>query len=202
MTRLEQHADTRARILDAAVAVLFEEGYAATSTLRIQNRVGLSRGGLLHQFPSRDALLVAAVSHLTSARVAALAIEQDWPDSLPERVDAAVDAMWLQYRQPYFWVSLELWLAARHNASIATELRPRERELGSLIRMTTRSFFGEALAARPSYELLAELLMTSMRGVGIAYALVSDRDPSTDPHLGLWKAFARHQLLDQPLLAR
>jgi hypothetical protein len=35
-----------------------------------------------------------------------------------------------------------------------------------------------------------DLVLTSMRGVGLAYAF-DPRDPRTDPHLSLWKALAR-----------
>ena len=105
----------------------------------------------------------------------------------------------MQYRQPFFWVSLELWLAARHNARIAHELGPKERELGRLIRASTDSFFGAELSSHPNYSSLLELLMTSMRGVGLAYALAPERDPDSDPHVALWQAFALHHLLGQPL---
>jgi len=199
--RSEQAAETRARILDAAVEVLFAEGYAGASTLQIQQRVGLSRGGLLHQFASRDDLLVAAVHHLTTARVAALVNERTWPDTPADRVDAAVEAMWFQYRQPFFWVSVELWLAARHNASIAEALGPKERELSTLIRESTDSFFGEELAAHAAYPRLVELLMTSMRGVALTYALTPRRNPARDPHLELWTSLARHHLMDEPFTA-
>jgi AcrR family transcriptional regulator len=196
--RTEQAAETRSRILDAAVEVLFEGGYAGASTLRIQQLAGLSRGGLLHQFASRDDLLVAAVNHLATARVAALVGARDWPESPADRVAAAVDAMWSQYRQPFFWVSVELWLAARHNASIAHALEPKERELAHLIRESTDSLFGEELAAHPAYPGLVETLMTSMRGVGLTYAFAPDRDHDRDPHMDLWTSLARHHLLDEP----
>jgi AcrR family transcriptional regulator len=198
LTRREQAAETRSRILDAAVEVLFEDGYAGASTLQIQQRAGLSRGGLLHQFASRDDLLVAAVNHLTRARVAALAENRTWPADPAHRVEAAVEEMWSQYRQPFFWVSLELWLAARHNASIARELVPRERELGILIQRSTASLFGDGLAGHAAYPQLVELLMTSMRGVAMAYAMTPERDPEHDPHVRSWSALARHLLLGEP----
>ena len=59
-------ATSRARILDAAVACLVESGYSGATTLQIQARAGVSRGRLLHHFPSRDELLVAASRHLAT----------------------------------------------------------------------------------------------------------------------------------------
>ncbi|MCW2755307.1 MAG: TetR family transcriptional regulator [Marmoricola sp.] len=196
-TRQAQRESTRARVLDAAVDALFELGYSGASTLEIQRRAGLSRGGLLHQFASRDELLVAAVHHLASVRVAALTDERSWPSTPEERVDAAVEAMWLQYRQPYFWVSVELWLAARHNRAVRNALGPLERDLGASVRASTAAFFGEDLVGKPGYAPLREMLMTSMRGVGLAYAVSPDRNPDTDPHLGFWQQIARHYLLDE-----
>src|ERR1700748_3836545 len=67
--REERTATSRARVLDAAVACLVESGFAGATTLRIQARAGVSRGRLLHHFPSRDELLVAASRHLTSERL-------------------------------------------------------------------------------------------------------------------------------------
>ena len=67
--RAERTATSRARILDAAVACLVESGYRGATTLRIQARAGVSRGRLLHHFPSRDELLVAASRHLTVQRL-------------------------------------------------------------------------------------------------------------------------------------
>ena len=44
--------------------------------------------------------------------------------------------------------------------------------------------------------------MTSMRGVGLAYALTPDRDPDLDPHLATWTSLARHLLLAEAFNAR
>jgi AcrR family transcriptional regulator len=63
-------AVSRRRILDAALEGLVEAGYAGASTLMVQRRAGMSRGGLLHHFPSKDDLFVAAAQHLARARVA------------------------------------------------------------------------------------------------------------------------------------
>jgi AcrR family transcriptional regulator len=184
---------TQQHILDAAVAVLIEFGYSGASTLRIQQHAGVSRGRLLHQYPHRDALLVAAVQHIAEARVNATGGIEDWPPEAGARVDAAVEAMWAMYHQGYFWAATELWLAARHNASLAEALKPREQALGQAIRALFDRMFGPGLSAHPHYPAVRELLNTSMRGTAITYAF-DPRDPDTDPHLPTWKALARREL--------
>src|ERR1700710_2263412 len=90
----ERSRDTQARILDSAVTALVLHGYSGATTLRIQEIAGVTRGRLLHHYPSRDDLLVAAVSHLTAARMQDLALDEQWPAGEPDRIDVAIDRMW------------------------------------------------------------------------------------------------------------
>src|SRR3954463_10833907 len=70
--RARRSADSRALILEAAVACLVEDGSAGAATLAVQARAGVSRGRLLHHFPSRAELLVAAAQYLATSSLAAL----------------------------------------------------------------------------------------------------------------------------------
>jgi len=196
--REERTATSRARILDAAVACLVENGYAGATTLRIQARAGVSRGRLLHHFPSRDRLLVAASQHLATERLRDTGARIDGLDGLSgaARLDRAIELMWETFSEPHFWAAVELWTAARTSEDLRAALLPVEREIGAAIRSGLDRFLGPDLVAHPRYPQVRDLLFTSMRGVGVAYAL-EHRDPRTDPHLPLWKQLAR-TLLDTP----
>src|SRR6478672_9187061 len=102
-TRSERSADSRLLILNAAVACLVQDGYAGASTLAVQARAGVSRGRLLHHFPSRAELLVAATEHLSTtlledARRRAAELMADQPAG-PERIDRAIDLMWATFQE-------------------------------------------------------------------------------------------------------
>ena len=184
---------TQQHILDSAVEVLIELGYSGASTLKIQERAGVSRGRLLQQYPDRDTLLVAAVQHIAEARVTSTMSRDDWPTGAADRIDAAVAAMWSTYHEGYFWAATELWLAARSNARLAEALAPKEQALGGAIRAAVDEMFGPELTMRPGYADLREILNTSMRGVALTYAF-DPRDHSLDPHVGMWQALARREL--------
>lgn len=193
-TREERTADSRARILDAAVRCLVEDGYAAATTLRIQAMADVSRGRLLHHFPSRDLLLVAAAQHLAARRIQAT---EERVVTLPdgaERLDQVVELLWETFHEPHFWAAVELWSAARTNPQLAAVLRPEERRLGRVVRTAVEHMFGEPHVAHPRFDQLGELLVTSMRGVSLTYSF-DRRDPSRDPHVTEWQALA-HLLLE------
>jgi AcrR family transcriptional regulator len=192
-TRSERSADSRLLILNAAVACLVEEGYAGASTLAVQARAGVSRGRLLHHFPSRAELLVAAAGHLSTTLLAevrgrAAALMADQPTGR-ERIDRAIELMWATFQEPPFWAAMELWTAARTDPGLRAALRAEERRLRTAIRAVADEIWGPEIAAAPLYAELCELLFTSMRGVALVYAF-EDRPAVTDPHVALWKRLA------------
>ncbi len=67
-SQAERSASTREALLDATIACLVEDGYANTTTARVSERAGLSRGAHLHHFQTRQALLAAAMEHLAERR--------------------------------------------------------------------------------------------------------------------------------------
>jgi AcrR family transcriptional regulator len=188
---VNRSADSRALILDAAVNCLAEKGYADTTTLAIQARAGVSRGRLLHHFPSRDALLVAAAQHLAAER---LLDGEQWGAEFPansadggdrERVIAATTRCWSTFDQPYFWAAVELWVACRTRPELRESLRPQEHLLGAAIRQTVAAMYGPKLAAHPKFPAVRDLLFTSMRGVMLTYTFDA-RDPEAERHLPIW----------------
>ena len=52
---------TRRRILDEAMRLIAENGYAATVNAMVAEAAGLTRGAMLYHFPTREALLEAVI---------------------------------------------------------------------------------------------------------------------------------------------
>lgn len=196
-TQGERSANSRTLILDAALRELYENGYSHATTVTIQRRAGVSRGRLLHHFPNRDELLIAAAHHLAVEQVAGM---ERWVANSEygliaggERSDRAVDLLWETFRQPYFWAAMELWTVARTSSDLRAELLPEERRLGTALTHVVATMFGPVHSSHPGFDDCRELLFTSMRGVALTYA-VNPRDPTSDPHLPLWKQLARRML--------
>lgn len=197
-SQASRRADSRALILDAAVDVLVERGYNGTTTVAIQERAGVTRGRMLHHFPSRDAVLVAAAHHLASERIAEM---EHWFERTDDpdpggsaRIDHAIRQLWNTFRQPYFWAAMELWSAARTDATLREEVAAAERRLGRAIQSVIATMFGPVHSSHPQFDLVRDVLFSSMRGIALTYTFV-DRDPASDSHIALWRATAGRFLL-------
>lgn len=194
-TQAERRASTRALLVRATVDCLVELGYARTTTQEVQTRAGVSRGALTHHFTTKADLVVAAVDHLyeefsESVRKAAAAL----PADPATRVRLGVELVWQRFHGPLFVAAMELWGAARTDAELRATLLPHERRLGQQLRELAAEVFGERLARHPSSEAVYQVLLTSMRGQAMTYALQPDA-PRSGPHLQYWiamvEAFAR-----------
>lgn len=103
----------RERLLASTVTCLGEHGYAGASTAVIARHAGVSRGAQVHHFPSKTALMVAAIDHVFDGRRRALAAAlADTPPG-PERLGAALAQMWLAVQGGPTLAWLELVVAAR-----------------------------------------------------------------------------------------
>src|ERR1700752_4004364 len=110
-TQQQRREETRRALLDAAVESLIQVGFARTTTLEVQRRAEVSRGALLHHFPSRAELLVAAVVELFNAQrdVVTPAVRRAQQIG---SIDAGIDVLWQSFNSPLAVAIDELWSAA------------------------------------------------------------------------------------------
>ncbi|MGW6378137.1 TetR/AcrR family transcriptional regulator [Rhodococcus sp. NPDC055112] len=176
-TQAQRTAATRAKLLDAAIELLVEVGYARTSTQEIARRAGVSRGAQLHHFPTKESLVVAAVEHLMEMRLTEILGAQPDPD---HGVETLVDA----FTGPLFYAALELWVAARTDPGLHEAMIPLERKVGDALRLGSTEVMGGRMSM-DSIDLSIELA----RGLAVSALF---RTPESDSEfrkrlLPVWK---------------
>ena len=176
-TQAQRSATTRQALLDATIACLVEEGYANTTTARVAERAGVSRGAHLHHFQTRSALVAAAVEHLRVRRAEELMAAADALPSGPERVTQALDLLWRSYTSPLFQGALDLWSAGRTDAELRSHLVKIERDFDRQTMELARRLFPQA-AERPDFEQLIEMAASTIRGLTLLDTLHAGRERS------------------------
>jgi AcrR family transcriptional regulator len=186
-TQADRRATTRAALLQATVGSLVELGYAGTTTAEVQRRAGVSKGALTHHFAAKADLLLAAMDVLYDAFTADVRQAASHLPGGAARVRPAIALLWEQFRGPLFTAAMELWVAARTDPTLRAALLPHERRLGAQLRALAREVVGEEVARHPNAEAAYAVLLTSMRGQAMTYALQPDA-PVAGPHLEHWYA--------------
>src|ERR1700744_4471142 len=101
-SQAERSAATRQALLDATVACLVEDGYASTTTSRVAERAGVSRGAHLHHFQTRHAPVAAAMEPPAERRGAELLAAAERLPAGRERLVQGLDLLWSGYASPLY----------------------------------------------------------------------------------------------------
>src|SRR5947209_15883938 len=99
-SQAERSAATREALLDATIECLVADGYANTTTSRVAERAGVSRGAHLHHFQTRNALVAAAMERLAERRYEQLLEAAERLPSGRERLVQGLDLLWAGYASP------------------------------------------------------------------------------------------------------
>jgi len=83
----------RAEILDAALAVIDEQGYSAATVKELADAVGLSQNGLLHYFGSKDALFAEILRRRDELSEIEIDVQREgFAENMVEALLSALDA--------------------------------------------------------------------------------------------------------------
>ncbi|MGC9670351.1 TetR/AcrR family transcriptional regulator [Planosporangium sp. 12N6] len=191
----ERSRATQQRLLEATVECLVEFGWSGTSTTVIAERAGVSRGAQLHHYPTRAALVLAAVEHLAERRAAEIraeaAAELDdragtyLADDLERRVGRAIDLLAAAFTGPLYVAALEVWVAARTDPDLKAALVPLEARVGRELHRLAVDLLG-ADETRPGVREAVQATLDLLRGLGVAN-LLSDDSQRREHLLGAWK---------------
>ncbi|HEX3604276.1 MAG TPA: TetR/AcrR family transcriptional regulator [Candidatus Dormibacteraeota bacterium] len=182
-TQAERSAATQARVLEAAAEVLLESGYSGLTTTRVAQRAGVSRGAQLHQYPTKEALVVAAVDHVARCWGEALRVQAGTLPAGDDRLLRVHELLWSALSGPLFLTALELWVAGRTDPVLREAVLPFERSFVRGARSLMFEMYGPELAARPRCREAIDLVMHTMRGGALALVLRPERPALLDLRL-------------------
>jgi AcrR family transcriptional regulator len=173
-TQAERSAAMRTRLLDATVECLVTHGYAGTSTHRVVELAGVTRGAQVHHFPSKEDLVVAAIEHLAEQRTRAAIREFSRVDSIPNPISKVLDYLWESHQGPIFAATVELWIAARTDSALARQVERVEPIVNGALIGAIAHLVPEGSAQRE----VRDLVYTAMDALrGILVSSFGDPDP-------------------------
>jgi AcrR family transcriptional regulator len=192
---------TRRALLDSTIELLASTGYAATTTQAVLNHCGLSRGSLLHQFRTREILMVEAAEE---------AVEQMF-DAVRDKLSAVSDpidalrkyprALWEVQNAPAARAYAELQLASRWETGLQTRLRKSVQAVNERLGREIREA-AEDIGLGDPRKLMVEIgaLISAMQGLAVSSTLVEDQQPVE----AVLRALTRHynDCLDELLAER
>jgi len=169
----ERSRATQARLLEATIDCLVEHGWSGTTTTVVATRAGVSRGAQLHHYPTKAALVLAAVAYLSERRAAEIRAEAAAVPAGRRRIEAVVDMLAAAFTGPLFAAALEVWVAARTDPGLREALVPLEARVGREMHRLAVELLGVD-ERRPGAREAVQATLDLLRGLGVANLLSDD----------------------------
>ncbi|WP_189294099.1 TetR/AcrR family transcriptional regulator [Streptomyces cinerochromogenes] len=172
--------ERRAEIVGAALEVIAERGYRGASLTAVAERVGLTQQGLLHHFPTKEALLVAVLQ------------DRDRWDAVPDsqwRTDLLASLVEYNAMRPAIIQTFSALLGESVTEGHPARGYFTERYARVRASMTAvlRSEYGDLLPSGLTPERTAPLLVAVMDGLQYQWLL----DPDSVDMPGAFRDFLR-----------
>ncbi len=166
----------RQRLVDAAIARLHRVGYAATTTQLVMEEAGVSRGAMLHHFPTKVDLIIAvaeaAATHqnrYVRRRLGAIPPGMD-------RYLAITEATWEVMREPPAIALIEIVIASRSDPALGERFPAIAAEFEASQREGVWEMARElGVRDQDAIERMVRLHRAAMRGLAIEMLFTGDR---------------------------
>src|SRR5580658_8206544 len=163
-----KRSEFRVVVLEAVITCLAESGYAKTTTELIAAKARVSRGTMLHRFPTRQALIEAAIEYAFFTRmqnlVSALnALTED------ERVqqNLGIVRSWEQYSTTAYRAYLELHIASKTDGDLRKIFVPRAKLYDRIWRREIFRVFPEWSKDKETLDRCSEFVRAALEGLAL-----------------------------------
>ena len=167
---------TRQIVMSSAIRLVATTGYAATTVQTILEDAGVSRGSLLHHYPTRDQLMVAIAEEAMARMMAAI---QDGLKRYANPLNGMADypnILWRVQNDLPARAYSEIQLASRWDAGSGDGLRRAVADMNDLIIGNVEEFAARtSLTDVPGLIREIYILISATQGMAINRDLVQDR---------------------------
>jgi len=182
----QKSAMMRDTILDAALDCFISIGYASTTTAKIAEKAGVSRGAMLHHFPSKTELIQAAVEYLHNKLIDLYAsnvekITHDLP--VDERNRLGLQGYWNYLSSDLFTAYHELCVAGRTDPELQGILEDSIKRFDVNMLESNKQLFPEWSARGELYDLAMDITKFLMEGMAVSQ-IVSQKEKRVQRMIG------------------
>lgn len=194
-TQAERSFTTQQKILTVTLDSLLRKGLRETSTVEVARAAGVSRGALMHHYPSKQILLQEALRHLLNGEIARVkrmtgAVRRGDMD-----IDGFLKEMWAQFSGPMFMITMEFITAARTDPAIREALAPVAQDYNDQLDEIWETLFPDTEGMRGTRRIALNATMCLLRGMG-AHSSWRDDPQLFQDMLDFWKTSLGNYLPD------
>lgn len=172
-------AQTRARLIEAGIDCLTEEGYAGLSTAAVAERCAVSRGAMHHHFATRLDLVSAVVEVVFYRRMRDFLADYFTAlthNGAGDLLEIACEAHWRSVHTREYAAYLQLAVAARADAELAAHFVPTARRYDAVWTSEMIEAFPQWAAHRDAMRLASDFAQAAQLGMLVHEQIIGTGD--------------------------
>lgn len=158
-------AATYQRVIEAGMALISEKGFHAASTNKIAQAAGVTWGTLQHQFGDKARLLEAILEYSFKQQMEQITHAGSLQQSLTQRVDDIIEAIWLNQQTLANRVMLEILFAVQSDPELSRRFHPTLEKLRDFYNKQWGLMFSDVSIDQQQMEAIKELTFASLHGL-------------------------------------
>lgn len=192
-THEERSAETQSALVEAAIAMLCELGYAGITTAEVARRAGCTTGAMQHHFGSKDDLMLAVLARLSlefEERYGTLIAMASQP--LERRCGAVVNLLADYYADPRYLAIWELYVGTRCEPRLNQLCVQNRARVIAELQSVWLKLFADTNAKRSDLVALLRFTLTFLRSLGLNSTLGTDPDVAAQQREILRSTLTQH----------
>jgi AcrR family transcriptional regulator len=192
-TQAERSETTRKQLLDAATKLIRQKGFGGLRTIEVARVAGVSRGALMHHFPSKHALVVAILTYVNeitfaqSTRRAQLARSSS--DPIAEIIKDAEDF----FLGDYFFIELAIAMSDESTRRLRRETHQFTRQTRFSIEAAWLDTLISSGIPRQLASDVLSLTLSAVRGFSVRMLIENDPEQFTQL-MNVWRGIIHQHL--------
>lgn len=193
-TQAERSESTRRLLLDAAIKLIRKNGFGGLKTVEVADLAGVSRGALMHHFPSKHELVVAVLTYVneitfTQSTRRAQSARQDKGDPIDSIIKDAQDFFF----GDYFFIELAVGMSDDSTRQLRRETQQFVRQTRFSIEATWLDTLIASGIPEPLARDVLALTLSVVRGFSVRTLIESDPERFSRL-LGVWSKIVRQHI--------
>ncbi|MBS8227952.1 TetR/AcrR family transcriptional regulator [Vannielia litorea] len=188
---------TRKKLIEATLDEILAKGYNSATTNDFASRAGVSRGALLHHFPARSDIIVAAMEHLLRDATAEIRDVAAKVARTEVTLGDFVEFLWDMFSGRVFYLSLEFINEARTDGELRAQMMPVVKDFHAALDSIWREFQKQADGGPQATLTALNMTVCLVRGMGVQTVLKDD-PAYFRTMLETWKTILPHMLEAAP----
>jgi AcrR family transcriptional regulator len=192
-TQAERSETTRRQLLESAVTLIRKNGFGGLRTIEVADLAGVSRGALLHHFPSKHALVVAVLTYVNEITFTRSTRRAHSARTSGDPVEGIIQDAQDFFFGDYFFIELAIAMSDDSTQRLRHETRQSTRQTRFSIEA---AWLDTLVSSGIPQQLASDVLALTLSVVrGFSVRMLIEKDPDRFARLlAVWRDIIRQHI--------